>query len=111
MIDVNPLNLSGNVELLYHVIPSVRIKCHHQFSPTMTAQEYSISENIITLDHVGKQSSSSCVLSNARLDQGRFILSSMHSVLSGFAMGAELLWEWNKGNQVYFQPALAARYD
>lgn len=109
MMDVNLMNLSTNFELLYHPVPSVRIKCHHQLSPTMTAEEYSMSENVITVDHVGKQSSSSLVLSNIRIDQGRIVLSSMRTVLPGLVLGAEWLLEWNK-SFIYSQPALAGRY-
>ncbi|XP_034486206.1 mitochondrial import receptor subunit TOM40 homolog 2 [Drosophila innubila] len=103
--DVHPTTLAANLNIIYYPFKPLRLEAalqkHAEEMPVQT--EY-------TIEWTRPNDTWTANFYNVRNDRGRCTLSGMRSITQHWAIGGELLLEWNEPKRLMTDLAFAARY-
>lgn len=103
--DIHPTSLAANLNILYYPFKNLRLEAALQ-----KANDKTPVETQYTVELVRPCDTWSANFYNIRNESGRCTLSVMRSISLHWAIGAELLLEWNDPNNLMTDLAFAARY-
>ncbi|KAH8291886.1 hypothetical protein KR054_001945 [Drosophila jambulina] len=103
--DIHPTSLASNLNILYYPFQALRMEAVMQ-----KANKDTPVESQYTIEWTRQCDTWSANLYNVRSDTGRCTLSMMRSVSDHWALGGEVLLEWNDPSKLDTGLAIAARY-
>ncbi|EDV93558.1 mitochondrial import receptor subunit TOM40 homolog 2 [Drosophila grimshawi] len=103
--DIHPTTLAANLNILYYPFKPLRLEAVLQ-----KPGDNGLVETQYTIEWTRPSDTWTANLYNVRSDSGRSTLSVMRSITQHWAIGGELLLEWNGPNNLMKNLALAARY-
>ncbi|XP_012156612.1 mitochondrial import receptor subunit TOM40 homolog 2 isoform X2 [Ceratitis capitata] len=105
MADINPTTLASNVSIIFYPHNALRLEAAMQ----RAAAEEPL-QTQTTIELIRPATTVSWNMYNVRADSGRSTISIMRSITKSWALGAELLLEWNDPRSLMTDTALALRY-
>ncbi|XP_030374684.1 mitochondrial import receptor subunit TOM40 homolog 2 [Scaptodrosophila lebanonensis] len=103
--DIHPTSLASNLNILYYPFKNLRMEAVMQ-----KANEETPVETQYTVELTRPCDTWSANFYNVRQDNGRATFSVMRAITLHWAIGAELLLEWNEPKNLMTDIAIAARY-
>ncbi|KAH8389397.1 mitochondrial import receptor subunit TOM40 homolog 1 [Drosophila serrata] len=103
--DIHPSSLASNLNILYYPFQSLRMEAVMQ-----KANKDTPVESQYTIEWTRQCDTWSANFYNVRSDTGRCTLSMMRSISAHWALGGEVLLEWNDPSKLDTGVAIAARY-
>ncbi|XP_068156631.1 mitochondrial import receptor subunit TOM40 homolog 1 [Drosophila tropicalis] len=103
--DIHPTSLAANLNILFYPFKSLRMEAIMQ-----KANEVTPVESQYTIEWTRPCDTWSANLYNVSSENGRCTLSVMRSITTHWALGTELLLEWNEPKRLRSDIAVAARY-